>query len=45
MYDLLTGILYTILPRVFRQEDEDTEISAFEIDKRHRKAYVSNNKG
>jgi WD40 repeat protein len=45
MYDLLTGTLYTILPRVFRQEDDDVEISAFRIDKRHRKAYVSNNKG
>jgi len=45
MYDILTGVLYTILPRVFRQEEDDVEISAFKIDKRHRKAYISNNKG
>lgn len=46
MYDMLTGGLHTILNRVFKTEDvADLEITAFRIDKRHRKAYIANNKG
>ena len=46
MYDILTSKLITVLNNVFKiDQGQRPEITAFKIDKRHRKAYVANNKG
>jgi len=46
MYDVLSSKLITILNNVFKDElDRRPEITAFAIDRRHRKAYVANNLG
>ena len=45
MYDMITGKLMSIYNNVFKEEYPTCEITNFKIDKRHRCAYVSNNKG
>lgn len=45
MYDMITGKLMSIYNNVFKEEFPTCEITMFKIDKRHRCAYVSNNKG
>lgn len=46
MYDLLSGKLKSILNNVFKKEEIGRlDITAFRMDKRHRKAYIANSKG
>ena len=45
MYCLITGRLMSIYNNIFKEDYPTAEITNFKIDKRHRCAYVSNNKG
>lgn len=45
MYDIGKGNLYSLHTNLFQEEVPRAEITKLRIDKRHRKAYVSNNKG
>lgn len=42
---MMNGKLVTVFSNVFKEEERRSEITAFRIDKRHRKAYVANNHG
>ena len=45
IYNVDKGQLFSLHSNIFKEEIAKAEISKFKIDKRHRKAYVSNNKG
>ena len=45
MYDIAKGQLYSLHTNLFGEDAGKAEITKLKIDKRHRKAYISNNKG